>query len=113
MLPDYRQYDKMFETCQNCNTYDENLEPDEEWWQYPQPEQVIVNGRTTICLWDDGAKTMVRLMDGEEFNLESAVAQCICKRFISSHTAFMKLVANAKIQPLKPKKDEVKQIFDE
>jgi hypothetical protein len=106
MLPDCKEYDKMFDSGDkfHSNTCDEC---EEEWWMYPQPLKIVVNGITTICLWDDGEKTMVRRMEGEEENLEMAVAMCIVKRFVCSHSHVMRLVAEAKVQPEKKKKEKL------
>ena len=46
----------------------------------PWPRDVIFNAPATIVLWDDGTKTVVKLMEGEEFNPEVGLAMCFCKK---------------------------------
>lgn len=46
----------------------------------PWPKDVIFNAPATIVLWDDGSKTVVKCMDGEEFNPEVGLAMCFCKK---------------------------------
>lgn len=46
----------------------------------PEPKTVIFNAPATIVLWDDGSKTVVKLMEGEEFNPEVGLAMCFCKK---------------------------------
>lgn len=46
----------------------------------PRPRDVIFNAPATIVLWDDGTKTVVKLMEGEEFNPEVGLAMCFCKK---------------------------------
>lgn len=46
----------------------------------PWPRDVIFNAPATIVFWDDGSKTVVKLMDGEEFNPEVGLAMCFCKK---------------------------------
>lgn len=45
----------------------------------PWPKDVIFNAPATIVLWRDGSKTVVKLMEGEEFNPEVGLAMCFCK----------------------------------
>jgi len=73
--------------------------------KYLKPEKVIVNGTHTVCVWKDGMKTIVNLMEGDNFNIEFAVAMCIVKKVLPNHNAFKRLVENAHIQPLKENKD--------
>lgn len=46
----------------------------------PYPKDVIFNAPATIVFWDDGTKTVVKLMEGEEFNPEVGLAMCFCKK---------------------------------
>jgi hypothetical protein len=46
----------------------------------PRPRDVIFNAPATIVLWDDDTKTVVKLMEGEEFNPEVGLAMCFCKK---------------------------------
>jgi len=46
----------------------------------PWPKDVIFNAPATVVFWDDGTKTVVKLMEGEEFNPEVGLAMCFCKK---------------------------------
>ena len=46
----------------------------------PYPKDVIFNAPATIVFWGDGDKTVVKCMDGEEFNPEVGLAMCFCKK---------------------------------
>lgn len=46
----------------------------------PWPRDVIFNAPATVVFWDDGSKTVVKLVEGEEFNPEVGLAMCFCKK---------------------------------
>ena len=47
---------------------------------FPKWKTVIFNAPATVIMWDDGTKTVVKLMEGEEFNPEVGLAMCFCKK---------------------------------
>ena len=54
-------------------------------------EKVIFSGPATIVFWDDGDKTVVKCMDGDQMNYEMGIAMCTLKKiFGSSYGAFKK-----------------------
>lgn len=46
---------------------------------FPKRKTVIFNPPATIVLWDDGSKTVVKCMEGDEFNPEVGLAMCLAK----------------------------------
>lgn len=46
----------------------------------PWPKDVIFNPPATIVFWGSGEKTVVKCMDGDEFNPEVGLAMCFCKK---------------------------------
>ena len=54
-------------------------------------KKVIFSGPATIVFWDDGDKTVVKCMDGDQMNYEMGIAMCTLKKiFGSSYPAFKK-----------------------
>lgn len=45
----------------------------------PWPKTVIFNPPATIVYWEDGEKTIVKCMKGDEFNPEVGLAMCLAK----------------------------------
>ena len=45
----------------------------------PEPKTVIFNPPATIVYWEDGEKTIVKCMEGDEFNPEVGLAMCLAK----------------------------------
>lgn len=43
-------------------------------------EKVIYNPPATIVVWSDGSKTVVKCMEGEEFDREKGFLLCVAKR---------------------------------
>jgi hypothetical protein len=68
------------------------------------PKQVIFNDRTTIVVWKDNSKTIVRCADGEKFSEEIGLAEAIVKKLYGGNRSkFLRLVEGAYRQP-EPKK---------
>lgn len=57
-------------------------------------KKVIFHGPATIVIWADDSKTVVKCMDGEDFDLEKGLAMAICKRVYGPdfHSIFKKYV---------------------
>lgn len=45
----------------------------------PEPKTVIFHPPATIVYWEDGEKTIVKCMEGDEFNPEVGLAMCLAK----------------------------------
>ena len=58
-----------------------------------KPKRIIFNNRSTICIWEDDTKTIVRTSKGEKFVKEYGVAMCIVKKLYGSRNAFLREVA--------------------
>lgn len=71
------------------------------------PDHVIFNDRTTVVIWKDGSKTIVRCADNEPFIEEVGFAECVVKKLYGSRANFLKIVENAYRQPPKKVKDEL------
>ena len=53
-----------------------------KWSLYSDTDiaRVIFHGPATIVYWMDGTKTVVKCMEGEEFDYEKGLAMAVCKR---------------------------------
>jgi len=67
------------------------------------PKQVIFNNRTTIVIWKDDSKTIVKAADGEPFVEEIGLAEAVVKKLYGNRSQFLRLVEGAYRQP-EPKK---------
>ena len=47
-------------------------------------EKVIFNPPATIVMWNDGTKTVVKCMEGDEFSPETGLAMCVAKKYFGS-----------------------------
>ena len=45
----------------------------------PEPKTVIFHPPATIVYWEDGEKTVVKCMEGDEFSPEVGLAMCLAK----------------------------------
>jgi len=57
-----------------------------------KPERVIYSGRTTICIWKDGTKTVVKTTDDDHMTKEHGVAMAIMKKLFNSRQEFLRVV---------------------
>jgi len=55
-------------------------------------EKVVFNDPYTIILWKDKSKTIVKVLDGDEFVPETGVAVAICKKLFGSRADFKRFV---------------------
>jgi len=55
----------------------------------PNPVTVIYNGRTTIVIWDDKTKTVVKCSDNEQFDEYDGFSAALLKKLCGS-TSFVK-----------------------
>lgn len=53
----------------------------------PKPVKWIFNGPATIAIWEDGTKTVVKLMPGDTYDPEKAVAMCYIKKMLGTNEA--------------------------
>jgi hypothetical protein len=58
----------------------------------PIIKNVIFNNPATIIYWQDGTKTIVKVMKSDTFNEEYGVAMCYMKKIFGSSTKFRKIV---------------------
>lgn len=70
-------------------------------------KKVMFNGPATIVYWSDNTKTIVKCMEGEEFDPEKGLAMAICKRLYGDnfHRIFKDSLKNAETR----KGDEAKR----
>ena len=52
----------------------------------PEISKVVFNNPATIVFWADGTKTVVKCMEGQEFNEYYGVACAIMKRFFGNNS---------------------------
>lgn len=60
-------------------------------------KKVIFHGPATIVIWDDNTKTVVKCMEGEEFDPEKGLAMAISKRIFGDdfHATFKRYLKEA------------------
>lgn len=74
-------------------------------------KHVIFSGPATIVFWDDGDKTVVKCMDGDQLNYEMGIAMCTLKKiFGASYLNFKKDIK--KWAPEVEKKERGKEFSD-
>lgn len=56
----------------------------------PEIERVIFHGPATIIFWSDNTKTIVKCMDGEEFDEEKGIAMAFMKKLYG--TGYMRKI---------------------
>lgn len=63
-------------------------------YELPAISEIIFNeeGKTTILIWADGEKTVVRCGEGETFDRYTGFMACICKRMFGGTTTAKKLM---------------------
>lgn len=54
----------------------------------PGIKNVVFNDPTTIILWDDGSKTVVKCQDGDVYSKETGFALCIAKKALGNKGNF-------------------------
>lgn len=60
--------------------------------QIPQIKNVIFNDPATIIFWMDGSKTVVKCMQGYEFDAYTGFMAAVCKKLFGSSSAVRKIV---------------------
>lgn len=60
--------------------------------QIPQIRNVIFNDPATIIFWMDGSKTVVKCMQGYEFDAYTGFMAAVCKKLFGSSSAVRKIV---------------------
>ena len=60
-------------------------------------KRVIFHGPATIVIWDDNTKTVVKCMEGDEFDPEKGLAMAISKRIFGDdyHATFKRYLKEA------------------
>ena len=74
----------------------------------PEVKQLIFReeSKTTVVLWKDGTKTIVKSAENEDFIPEVGFAEALAKKIYGSRSAFLRVVENAYYQPVKKEKVE-------
>ena len=75
----------------------------------PIPAQLFYNEekQITTILWEDGTKTMVKLLEGEKYAPDAALGYSYLKKVFGSRSAYMKFVNKTKIIGDKKKKKNI------
>jgi hypothetical protein len=69
----------------------------------PEVKQLIFreDSKTTIVIWKDNTKTIVKSSQDEEFIPEVRFAEALAKKIYGSRNAFLRVVENAYHQPVR------------
>lgn len=77
--------DKLLDICRNKLMTKQHK-------QIPQIRNVIFNDPATIIFWMDGTKTVVKCMQGYEFDAYTGFMAAVCKKLFGSSSAVRKTV---------------------
>lgn len=58
----------------------------------PGITKVVFNPPATVVMWDDGTKTVVKAMEGDEFSEELGLAMAVARRYFGSRSQLKKTV---------------------
>lgn len=75
-------------------TYKSNPE-----YNYPKVKKVIFNPPTTIILWEDGDKTVVRCGKNDVFDEDEGFAVAFIKKVFGTRRAYQRIIEKADRQP--------------
>lgn len=69
------------------------------------PKQIIFQPelKTTIVIWKDNSRTVVKCSDGEEFVPEVGFAMALVKKRFPNRSEFLRMIKKAYVQPVKIK----------
>jgi len=65
---------------------------DENSFDLLKPVRIIYNGRTTICKWKDGTKTVVKATKDDNPTHEHGLAMSVMRKLFDSRQEFLRLV---------------------
>ena len=68
-------------------------------FDYIQIDEVVYNNPHTIINWSDGSKTVVKCMEGDEFDEHVGFQAAVTKKVFGSHGAYKRIVKDAKRCP--------------
>lgn len=71
--------------------------------KFPLPTKIVFSGDYTHVFWEDDSKTSVKLMVGDPYDEEHAVASAIAHKLFGSKTKFRKFVESGYHQLVKVK----------
>lgn len=57
-----------------------------------KPDRIIFNDNTTVCIFPDGEKVVVDLLEGDTYERNIGVSHCIAKHVLGSWTNLEKLI---------------------
>ena len=60
-------------------SYQKRMEDTTKVYRRPKPKSVLVNGDYTTVVWKDGTHTVVKRMEGDEYDFEKAILYAIIK----------------------------------
>ena len=63
----------------------------------PSIKKVIFSKPTTVVIWGDNTKTVVKCADGEEYSEEVGLAMCIAEKYCGNYSQFKKVVRKGKV----------------
>ena len=70
-----------------------NMEDTKKFFtDFTYPKRIIVNGRATIVIWEDGTKTVVKCMEGTTPDVYSGFTAALAKRVYGSNTQIKKFL---------------------
>lgn len=70
------------EDCSECDLCED--EEEKFFFGIPDVEYIIFNDPATIVFWDDGTKTVVKVMEGEKFEKYAGFAMACMKKMFGS-----------------------------
>lgn len=90
-------------------SYQKKMEDVSKVYRRPKPKSVLVNGDYTTVVWKDGTHTVVKRMEGDEYDFEKAILYAIIKKsFVNSSSdlqVYMNSFDKVKVIKTEPRKD--------
>ena len=63
--------------------------------QQPIPKKIIYNETTTVVIWEDNTKTVVRCSDGDNFHEDIGFLAAVAKKIYGHRSTYMKHLKGA------------------
>lgn len=80
----------------------------------PIIKKIVANDKTTIVMWNNGTKTIVRPSANDNYDLEAAVCAAIAKKIYGTNSAFKRMIKEkVVVQENKKKENKKKEKKDE
>ena len=92
--------------CTYCVEYEQEYEEEYEeepmMWGVPDINRIVFSPPATIVFWDDGTKTVVKAMEGENYEKYAGFAMACMKKMFGSTCRAKKIMEECDLENLRP-----------